>query len=140
MNNKQIISESKFGSKIGLLVGIFSAIFALLMLNVWYILPPVGAPNFWAEIIIWIGVGFSPTVVLYRPLLVYLCYPRGQGFFITMVATISIVNYTYNILAYMPYGSLRSLLVVMFVIAGIFLGLTLEIIVKPKIVKEKTSQ
>lgn len=124
------------------LVGILLAIFALIMLNVWYILPPIGAPNFWAVIIIWTGIGFFPTVLLYKSPLVHLCYPRSQGFFIVMVMTIGMVNYAYNVLAYgiLPYSSLEDFLVVLFVILGIFLGFTFEIIVRPKITKEEASQ
>ena len=143
MNNKQIESDLKFGFRIGTITGVLMAIFALLVLNVWYILPPVGTPDFWAIVAIWMGVGFSPTILLYKSLLIHLCYPRSQAFFIGLVMTVGLTSYVYNTLLYniLPYSSLESLSIVMFVIFGIFLGLTLKIIVEPKLAKvEETSQ
>jgi hypothetical protein len=142
LNNEQIKSELKFGFKIGAIAGTLMAIFALLVLNVWYILPPIGAPDFWAVVVIWMGVGFSPTILLYKSLLIHLCYPRSSAFFTGLVMIVGLISYAYNILAYdiLPYSLLRALLVVLFVIAGISLGLTIKIIVEPKMTKEEIAQ
>ncbi|MCK5084098.1 MAG: hypothetical protein KAQ64_00390 [Candidatus Pacebacteria bacterium] len=140
MNNKQIESELRFGFKIGPLVGIFLGIFALLILNVWYILPPIGAPDIWAAIVIWIGVGFSPVVLLYKPLDLRLYRPKSQAFFIGMIMTIGLISCVYNaITAYniLPYSSLETIPVVMFVMFGTFIGFTIKTIVEPRIAKTK---
>ena len=141
-NNEEIKSELKFGFKIGTIVGTLMAMFALLVLNVWYILPPIGAPDFWAVVIIWMGVGFSPTILLYKSLLIHLYYPRSPAFFTGLVMIVGLISYAYNVLAYdiLPYSLLRALLVVLFVIAGISLGLTIKIIVEPKMTKEEIAQ
>ena len=134
LNNEQIKSELKFGFKIGAIAGTLMAIFALLVLNVWYILPPVGAPDFWAVVVIWMGVGFSPTILLYKSLLIHLYYPRSPAFFVGLVMTVGLTSRVYDILAcnILPYSSLEVFLIMMFVIMGITLGLAIKTRVEPK--------
>ena len=116
---KWIKDEFVSGLRTGILEGVLVAIFALLMLNVWYILPPVGTPDFWAVVLIWIVVGFFPALLFYESS--GLTYARNPAFLIGLIATIVLMSYIYHILAcdILPYNLLEADIYVIFVLISL---------------------
>ena len=139
--NKQLKNALKIGFRMGILEGVLAAIFALLIFNVWYILPPIGAPDSWAVAVLWIAIGFFPALLFYKPS--DLTYSTNPAFLIGLVITTGLMSYIYNILAcdILPYNSLETSIIMVLILMGAVTGFMVKIKTLLKETKAKeTSQ
>ena len=135
---KWIKDEFVSGLRTGILEGVLAIIFALFMLNVWYILSPVGTPDLWAVALIWIVVGFFPALSFYKSS--GLTYARNPAFLMGLIATIVLMSYMYHILAcdMLPYNLLEADIYVIFVL--ISLSSTTGFLLKIRMLKKRAKE
>lgn len=139
--NEQLRNALKFGFRMGMLKGAFVAILALLIFNVWYILPLIGAPDSWAVVLLWIGMGFFPALWFYKPQ--DPTFSINPAFLIGLTIATGLMNYIYNVLAYdiLPYNSLETIIIMVIVLISAATGFMVKIKTLLKETKAKeTSQ
>ena len=126
----------------GMIVGAIISMAAFTSLTAWFLVfsPVDNLLAFLTTAVIWICFVISST--LYYKLFRWAIY-KNFAFFIGLLATISLMNYVYNIVAYnidLPYDSLRTIKIVAFVTIGTGIGLMIKIIAGPKNIGEEAKE
>ena len=127
-------NEIAMGLRSGVMVGISIAIVAFFSLNIWFLLFPSANNLLALSTIVVVWIGFVVISTLYYKPFPYAIY-RNLTFSIGLLATIGLINYSYNTLAYsidLPYSSLRTVQVMVLVVVGSSLGLMIKTILRPK--------
>ena len=131
------ISGIVVGFGFGSITGIATAILAFLALNIWYLF--VGEFVLLATIAVW-GIYAITSTSYYK--LLRKTFPKEFAFFVGLLATISLMSYSYNVLAYdiLPYNSLQTHQIAALVIIGTCMGLAKIIVGSKKEEAKETSQ
>ncbi|MCK5490587.1 MAG: hypothetical protein KAI67_01970 [Candidatus Pacebacteria bacterium] len=137
LNNiiKKIYSEFKLGLRTGISKGALVTILALLMINMWYILPPISTSDFLVIALIWAIIGFFTTLSFYE--LSDFDYSRNLAFLMGLIATVVSMSYIYHMLTcdILPYNLLMTDIYVIFVL--ISLSSTFAFFLKMRMLKKE---